>query len=183
MKSFFPLLKTDLHRAILSPSFALGALAALLVLYMGSIGMTGPTVPAAMAFINSFGFNNITDLFVLTSTFSYAAQFASEWQSGYYRPVVMRSSPAQYALSKCAATGISGGLSISLGALVYMIWLCLTRPQMIPERRMIDVEANMFRETLQMGSITLYFLCFLYYISGGTVFFDTWTYPVRLVSP
>lgn len=53
-----------------------------------------------------------------------------------------------------------------------MIWLCLTRPQMIPERRMIDVEAFMFRETLQMGSITLYFLCFLYWIFLVGLFFS-----------
>ena len=113
MKSFFNLLKTDLYRAILSPYFLLGTLASLLVLCMGGVGMAEKTVPAVLAFEHSYAFNNVIDLLFLSSTLAYAAQFASEWQSGYYRPVVMRSSPTQYALSKCAATGIAGGLSLA----------------------------------------------------------------------
>lgn len=172
MKSFFNLLKTDLYRAILSPYFLLGTLASLLVLCMGGVGMAEKTVPAVLAFEHSYAFNNVIDLLFLSSTLAYAAQFASEWQSGYYRPVVMRSSPTQYALSKCAATGIAGGLSLAAGALMFMLWLCLSRNKLLPDKGAIEVEVFMFREPLRMGSIALFFLCYLYWLFLVGLFFS-----------
>lgn len=171
IKRFWNLLRTDLHRAVISPGFLLGTAATLAIFFYGSQGMICGTV--IISFRNTFDFGNITKLFFIPGTFAYAASFAEEWQSGYLRPIIIRSNSTQYAFSKCIAVGISGGLSEMFGMLLFIVYLCITIQTIMPEAYCIPVEILVFGEILEANHPMLYFLIYLYIMFLQAMFFSS----------
>lgn len=110
----------------------MGVATSLLMLLCGSIGMVSDMRSAVAAFEYSYAHSNIIILMFVADTFAYSACFAEEWHSGYFRLSIIRSSPTAYALSKCVSTVISGGVSVTLGAVIFMIGLCFKQPQVMP---------------------------------------------------
>lgn len=171
IKQFVNLLRTDLRRAIVSPGFLLGIAATLAIFFYGSQGMICDTV--IFSFRNSFDFGNIIKMLFIPGTFAYAASFAEEWQSGYLRPVIMRSNPTHYAFSKCIAVGISGGLLEMLGMLLFIVYLHITIPTVMPEAYRIPVEILAFDEILEANLPAVYFLIYLYIMFLQAMFFSS----------
>lgn len=150
----------------------MGTIAATAILFFGSIGMVSKNVTAVIGFEHSYCFNNIIHLLFLADTFAYASSFASEWQNGYFRPNVIRSNATAYALSKCIATALSCGLSVSLGAAVYIVWLCVKQPVIMPDSLTIYVEVTAFNDLLEIGNPVLYFFAYLFVIFLQAMFFS-----------
>ena len=150
----------------------MGIVAAIAVLFFGSIGMVSPTVTAVLAFQNSYCYNNAIHLFFLADTFIYASSFATEWQTGYYRSNIIRCNTTTYAVSKCVATGISSGLAISLGAGLYIIGLCIHQPVISPEIVDIQISVPTFQDLMLAGHPALFFLSYIYVIFLQAMFFS-----------
>ena len=165
-------MKTDLHKAIISRNFIIGIVAAIAVMLVGSIGMVSPAVTAVLAFQNSYCYNNVIDLMFIADGFVYASSFAKEWQSRYHMENIVRCSPTAYALSKCVATAISSGLSISLGIAVYITGLCIHQPVLMPSQEDISISVTTFKDLLLDGHMILFFLAYLYVIFLQAMFFS-----------
>ena len=171
VKTLLHILKTDLHRGIVSAGFIIGVCATLAIYFFGSVGMMDNSTSAIMAFVNTYSYNNIIDLLFLSSTFAYSFSFSVEWQDGFFRHVVIRSNPSLYALSKCISTSISGGLSVALGTGIFMIYLCLFQPTVMPDVMTIDMEVIVFKDVLSANHPILYFFAYLYIIFLQAMFF------------
>lgn len=171
IKTFFNVLKNDIYRAIFSAGFPIGIIATLAIFFFGSVGMINNTTPAVTAFVHTYGYNNIINLLFLTATFAYSTSFSVEWQSVFFRSVVIRSKPVIYALSKCIATAISSGLTVSIGAVLFIVYTCITQPAIIPDAITIDVEFSTFKDLLTDGHPLLFFLSYIYIIFLQAMFF------------
>lgn len=161
-----------MHRAVFSKNFFIGIVAAIAILFFGSIGMVSKNVTAVIAFEHAYGYNNIIHLLFLADTFAYASSFATEWQNGYFRFNIIRSNTTTYAMSKSVSTAISSGLSVSLGVAVYIIGLCITQPVIMPDSLAIQVEVTTFNDLLEIGNPVLYFLAYLFIIFLQAMFFS-----------
>jgi len=123
-------------------------------------------VSAVAAFNNTFKYNNISKLLILSSTFAYAASFCIDWQTRFTLPIIIRNSKTTYAISKCVAAAVSGGLSVSIGAAIFIACLCITQPGILPEGMEIKMEFSYqaFGDLLVKGKAALFFLAYLYII-------------------
>lgn len=131
IKIFINVLKTDLYRAIFSYGFLIGASGSLLMLLCGGIDMISSR-SAVGAFEYSFAHNNAMLILIAADSFVYSASFSNEWNNGYFRPCILRTSPTIYALSKGVSTAIASGLSVMTGAALFMAGLCVKQPQIMP---------------------------------------------------
>ncbi len=164
------MLKTDLNRAICSYRFLAGAIATVAIMIFGSIGMIENNERTAVAALQySYGYNNIIELILLADAIVYSASFASEWQSGFYKSVMIRSNQTQYYLSKCASTAVSSGLSVDFGVAAYIIFLCVTQKDIAPLN--IEAEVLVFGDLLENGHPILFFSAYLYVIFLQAMFF------------
>lgn len=97
--------ETDLKRAVLSRGFAAGLLLEILILFTA-------------------GFDS--DLFRMSvpvlCTFPYSTAWLSDYQSGFLKSYLPRTTVTAYILGKILACGISGGAVEALGGLVYL-WI------------------------------------------------------------
>lgn len=165
---FLKMLKTDLSRAYLSVGFLLSTLSSMAVLLYGYYGMYSPinfaeTHPVA-CFINSFVWGNIIYLLFLPPPLAYSASFSEDWQNGFFRPLIMRSSPIEYAFSKCVATSLAGGSSVALGAAIFIAFLLIRGAGGDMNYREDLINASAFHDLLAAGKPLLFFLCYLYII-------------------
>lgn len=96
--------ETDLKRAICSRGFALGLILELLILW-------------------NAGFDS--DLFRVSvpviATFPYSTAWLAEYQSGFIKAYIPRTSIAAYIFGKFLACGISGGMLEALGCWILML--------------------------------------------------------------
>lgn len=123
---FFRLLLSDLSMAILSKKFLLASSLVVFFYILGTIDSIAECIQYgseitvfdmhSMATFSTFSILN----YVLCAI-PYANSFSNDYQSNYFRSVIMRSSKRGYAVSKVIATAISGSLCLIIGELVYML--------------------------------------------------------------
>lgn len=174
MKKFLMILKADLCRAFFSMGFVTGIVSTIAIFYFGSIGMMAGGVSAVAAFNNTYKYNNISQLLILTATFTYSASFCIDWQTKFHYPLIVRSKTIAYALAKCLAAMIMGGLSVAVGAFLFIGCICMTQPDILPQAMEIEVEfsAQAFGDLLMMGKAGLFFSAYLYIIFLQAAFFS-----------
>lgn len=169
------ILKTDFYRAFLSSGFVIGIFSAVAIFYFGSVGMISHITSAVAAFNNTFKYNNISKLLILSATFPYAASFCIDWQTRFAFSIMIRSGKTAYALSKCIAAAVTGGLAVAIGAAVFIGYVCVTQPGILPEAIAIEMEFSneAFGDLLVKGEAALFFLSYLYIIFLQAVFFSS----------
>ncbi|WP_033165321.1 hypothetical protein [Clostridium sp. KNHs205] len=88
---------------------------------------------------------------------------------------MIRSGKTAYALSKCITTAVAGGLAVAIGAAVFIGYVCVTQPSILPEAIEIEMEFSneAFGDLLVKGEAVLFFLSYLYIIFLQAVFFST----------
>lgn len=164
--SFFNLLKTDFRRAFLSIGFLIGAISSTAVLFYGYYGMYAcidfVDKRPVSCFINSFVWGNIIYLLFLTPPLAYSASFADDWQNGYFRPIIIRSGLKKYAISKCVTVSIAGGLSVAIGALIFISFLLIRGAGQEFHYSEGGINTSAFRDILAAGKPLLFFLCYIY---------------------
>lgn len=78
-----------------------------------------------------------------------------------------------YALSKCVATGLSGGASIALASVIFMAYTCAVSKSIMPVDGPINYgEVCMFEDLTDAGSPVPFFLAYLYVIFLQGMFFS-----------
>ncbi len=137
--------------------------------------MISHDVSAVAAFNNTFKYNNISKLLILSATFAYAASFCIDWQTRFAFSVIIRSRKTAYALSKCIATAVAGGLAVAIGAAVFIGYVCVMQPSILPEAIDLQMEfsSQAFGDLLVKGEATLFFLSYLYVIFLQAFFFSS----------
>ncbi|MFU0827029.1 MAG: ABC transporter permease [Lachnoclostridium sp.] len=165
----------DFYRAFHSVGFLVGILATVTIFCFGSVGMVSHNVSAVAAFNNTFKYNNISELLILSTTFAYVASFCIDWQTKFAYSIVIRSNKTVYALSKCIVSAVVGGLSVVIGAVIFIGCVCLTQTSILPEAIMIEVEFTneAFGDLLLKGEALLFFLSYLYIIFLQAIFFSS----------
>lgn len=145
------------------------------VFYFGSIGMISHNSSAVAAFNNTYKYNNISELIILSSTFAYAASFCIDWQTMFAFSVTIRGGKTAYALSKCVAAAVAGGTAVAIGAAVFIGYVCVAQPSILPEAIQIEKEFSnqAFGDLLVNGRSALFFLCYLYIIFVQGLFFSS----------
>lgn len=163
----------DVYRATHSSGFLIGIFSTLAIFCFGSVGMMSYNVSAVAVFNNTFKYNNISELLILSSTFAYAASFCIDWQSRFAFPIIIRSEKMAYSLSKCIVTSMIGGLAVAIGAAIFIGYVCVVQSSIMPEQYMIEVEfsSQAFGDLLVKGEAVLFFLSYLYIIFMQAVFF------------
>lgn len=174
MKNFLRMLKADFYRAFFSMGFVMGIVSTIAIFYFGSIGMMERGVSAIAAFNNTYKYNNISKLLILAATFAYSASFCIDWQTKFHYSLIIRSKTAVYALSKCIAVMVMGGLSVAAGAFLFIGCICMQQPDILPQAMEIEVEFSpqAFGDLLMMGKAGLFFLSYLYVIFLQAAFFS-----------
>ncbi len=164
---FFRILKTDLRRAFLSPSFLLGAIVVCGVFLYASIGFgLGYSCPAyAFETVCS---GNTAKLILLGAPLVYSASFAAEQSNGYFRPAIIRSNTGSYTLSKCIATALSGGTAAVLGSLAFIAVLQFTEPYTLMED--CRLVTDNFNDTVESNIRFLYKFRGEFILLGGERF-------------
>ncbi|MGB8455953.1 MAG: hypothetical protein WCD89_27015 [Anaerocolumna sp.] len=165
----------DFYRGFLSSGFVIGIFSTVVIFYFGSVGMISHDVSAVAAFNNTFKYNNISKLFILSATFPYAASFCIDWQTRFAFPIMIRGGKTAYALSKCIAAAIAGGLAVAIGAAVFIGYVCVAQPGILPEAIEIKMEFSYqaFGDLLLRGEAAFFFLSYLYIIFLQAVFFSS----------
>lgn len=165
----------DFYRAFLSSGFVMGIFSTVAIFYFGSVGMISHITSAVAAFNNTFKYNNISALFILSATFAYAASFCTDWQTRFAFSIMIRSGKTAYALSKCIAATVAGGLAVAIGAAVFISYVCVTQPGILPEAMAIKMEFSneAFGDLLVKGKAALFFLSYLYIIFLQAIFFSS----------
>lgn len=145
------------------------------IFYFGSVGMVSHDVSAVAAFNNTFKYNNISKLLILSAAFPYAASFCIDWQTRFAFSIMIRSGKTAYALSKCIAVSVTGGLAVAIGAAVFIGYVCVTQSNILPEASLIEMEFSnqAFGDLLVKGEAALFFLSYLYIIFLQAVFFSS----------
>lgn len=165
----------DFYRAFLSSGFLIGIFSTVVIFYFGSVGMVSHSVSAVAAFNNTFKYNNISKLLILSATFPYAACFCIDWQTRFAFPLIIRSRIIAYTLSKCIATAVAGGMAVAIGSAIFIGYLCVTQPNLLPEAINIEMEFSnqAFGDLLTKGEPALFFLSYLYIIFLQAFFFSS----------
>lgn len=132
-------------------------------------------VSAVAAFNNTFKYNNISNLVILSATFAYAASFCIDWQTRFAFSIIIRSEKTAYALSKCIATAVAGGLAVAIGAAIFIGYVCVAQPSILPAAIEIKMEFSYeaFGDLLVKGEAALFFLSYLYIIFVQAFFFSS----------
>ena len=153
--------------------------------YFGSVGMISRDVSAVAAFNNTFKYNNISKLLILSATFAYAASFCTDWQTRFAFSIIIRSEKTAYALSKCVAAAVAGGLSVAAGAAVFVGYVCMTQQNILPEAIAIEMEFSnqAFGDLLVKGEAASFFLSYLYIIFLQASFFSSLGLAVSAYMP
>lgn len=172
--SFINLLKTDFHRAFFSIGFVVSALSSAAVLFYGYYGMYAgidfADINPVSCFINSFVWGNIIYLMFLTPPLAYSAGFADDWRHGYFRSTIIRSGLKKYAISKCVASSLAGGLSTALGAMLFILFLLIRNSVGYSSYADTNVNISAFHDILKKDRPMLFFLCYLYVIFLQAIF-------------
>ena len=172
---FSAMLKSDFHRAFISTNFVIGIIFTVIIFFFGSVGMSGSTVSAMAVFNNSFKYNNMINMLFLTATFAYSSSFCLDWQNQFILPLIIRSSKGHYTISKCITTAVAGGMTIMIGAGVFIGYICIVQPSILPSMYEIEIEFfyQAFGDLLVKGQVGLFFLSYLYVIFLQGAFFST----------
>ncbi len=169
------ILKTDFYRGFLSSGFVVGVFSTVAIFYFGSVGMVSHITSAVAAFNNTLKYNNISNLLILSATFAYGASFCIDWQTRFAFSIIIRSGKTAYALSKCIAAAVAGGAAVVIGAAIFIGYVCVTQPSILPEAIAVEMEFSnqAFGDLLVKGEAALFFLSYLYIIFLQAVFFSS----------
>lgn len=175
IKNFRNVLKADFYRAFFSSGFLIGILSTIAIFYFGSIGMMSHNSSAVAAFNNIYKYNNISQLLILSATFAYTAGFSIDWQSRFTFSIIGRSNKISYILSKFASAAVSGGLSVALGAAIFVGFICMTQPNIMPTALEVEMEFSnqAFGDLLVKGKVVWFFFSYLYIVFFQAVFFSS----------
>ena len=166
MKKFLAMLKTDFYRAFFSFGFLLGIISTFVAFWFAVPDMMARISSAIAGFHNIYQAGNINWLLIMTATFAYSASFCTDLQTRFTYPLIIRNNTILYTFSRCVATAVSGGLSVAIGALLFIICACIKQPCIMPPAVEIDMEFSWqaFGDLLMAGQAGLFFLSYLYII-------------------
>jgi hypothetical protein len=164
------LLATDLERALFSYGFLIAVCITFVSLYYGA----GETYDAFSTVVYHFNyavrFGDAQNVIIFATTFAFAAGFCADRNSGMIRFIIGRSNQRRYALSKCLSCSLAGGLSVMLGALLFLVFLLSQGMALLPSA----AELNMHYSWQAFGRLLLgpapwvYFVCifFVLFLQG-----------------
>ncbi len=93
------------------------------ILYWGAGSDIYNTNDYLYIFTYSFLENNSFSLFIIVCTLACSGIFCDDWDSRFLVPTVIRSNKTHYGISKCVACAISGGLSVVIGIISFLLFL------------------------------------------------------------
>lgn len=166
MKKLMAMLKTDFYRAFFSFGFLLGIIVTFAVFWFGSPGMVTWNTSAVACFNNIYKYNNISHLIIVIATFAYSASFCTDLQTRFIYPLMIRNKTTTYIFSKCVTTAVAGGVSVAIGASMFIICVCIKSLGIMPSATEIEFEFSnqAFGDLLMAGQAGLFFLSYLYII-------------------
>ena len=169
------MLRVDFNRAFFSVGFVIGIVATVIIFYFGSTGMVSHNTSAVAVFNNTYKYSDTSWLFILAATFAYSASFCIDWQTRFTVPLIIRSNQNSYVLSKCIATVIAGGLSVAIGAAIFICYISLSQPSILPDANAIEMEfaPQAFGDFLLKGQASIFFLSYIYVIFLQAAFFSS----------
>ena len=133
MISFIKALSTDLKRRIFASSFAIMTVIAALSYLLSSIDemkfawdYSGADVLYFWDIAQNIGY--FTSLSILCCTALNCTSFLNDYHSDYYRNCVLRSGKLNYTLSKYLSCVITGGLTLALGLVLFILILRIKFP-------------------------------------------------------
>ena len=120
-------------------------------------------------FFNSYSFGGVFMAYFssLLAALPFAARYSHEYRGGLYIYAISRCGKRRYARSKLLAAGLSGGATMFLGGLIFIIVLATYLPIITPSR-LKDFQGMPYYNALANGSGLGYFAATLYlsFLSG-----------------
>lgn len=133
MTAFLKAFLTDLKRRIFSPCFAIMTVVAALGYLISSIDemryawdYSGADVLYFWDIAQNIGY--FTSISILCCTALNCTSFLNDYHSNYYRSCVLRSGKLNYTLSKYLSCVITGGLTLALGLVMFILVLRVRFP-------------------------------------------------------
>lgn len=128
MTAFLKALLADLRRRLFSPSFVIMTIVAALSYLVSSVdemkyawNSKGVDVLYFWDMAQNIGY--FTSLSILCCTALNCTSFLNDYHSYYYRSCVLRSGKLNYALSKYLSCVVTGGLTLALGLVIFILIL------------------------------------------------------------
>lgn len=165
------MLSSDLKRAFLSKNFLIAVLGVSILFLLPALGdLRHSTQDVAYFFNMSSQIGRLANVLVIFCTLPFAWSFCNEWNTKYIRFSVIRRDVTAYSWSKIAACGISSGLSVVLGIVVFLFLSFLWGNPLVSTQS-LNFETfsdSYFGVFLKSGEYLLYFFSFLwlYFLSG-----------------
>lgn len=160
-----------MKRALNPINFVIGIMITFSIFVFGSIGMISKITPAVTAFNNCYKYNNISVLLILGASFAYSSSFALDLQTRYVFLYLSRIPKKVYLLSKCISVALAGGMTLTCGASIFIIIICITQPCILPDAQSFSNQA--FSDLIIHGDALLFFLAYLYIIFISGAFFSS----------
>lgn len=120
-------IKIDLWRAFGSKMFFIGVLCTVGILYL-NISWDNLANPNVIYIVAGIPWGSQVQTIFICGAIPYATAYLSDYNSGYIRPLVIRSNLQNYLRSKVFATSLSGLSAIFLGKLLFALTLWTTYP-------------------------------------------------------
>ena len=168
MNSFSGILRTDMRRAIFSKNFCFAILMTLAVLLGVCWGDIKSPATSIVYFVNyGISVGDAVSLFIVIPTFVYASSFVVDKKTGFFPFQRARVSLKNYSFSKFFATGVSGGLALVGGLLVFLVVLKIMGHDFFPT----DVEISSNFSDVVFSDLLIGKFQPLYFLAFGFIFF------------
>lgn len=133
MTAFLKVFITDLKRSLFSPSFIIMTIIAALSYLLSCIdelkyswNNNSADVPYFWDMAQNIGY--FTSVSILCCTAINCTSFLNDYRSNYYRHCVMRSGKLNYTLSRYLSCIVTGGLTLALGLVLFLLILRVRFP-------------------------------------------------------
>ena len=162
---FWRLFLVDMERAVFSVGFLLGVGVTFAALLYGNAADLRHTTSMVYLLNYVVKYNNSFSMFILASTFPYASSYCVDKNSDMIHFFVARCGERKYALSKWVSCALSGGLSVLLGAALFLVFLSLhgmnTFPSAVEIQDQYVQQSQTFGDLLPGPAPWLFFVCML----------------------
>ncbi len=143
MRTFFKAFLTDLRRRIFSPGFVIMTIIAALSYILSSVdelryawNYSGADVLYFWNIAQNIGY--FTSVSILCCTAINCTAFLNDYRSNFYRSCVLRSGKLSYTLSKYLSCVVTGGLTLALGLVLFILIMRIKFPFIAEESSYLE---------------------------------------------
>lgn len=114
-------------------------------------------------YFNAISFGGVFShyMFAILAALPFAASYSIEQQNGAVVYRILRSSKRNYCSTKILVSAISGGLTVSIGCLLFILALSTYLPLITPQK-VLELSADPYAYALSIGGGVPYFVISLY---------------------